>query len=394
MEKTVKELALPSAAYMVGILVTVWFLVLQQITFPLNILGAEFQVNLSFMGLPLTVLLVFRYISLIIEKLVVGDIALTVSEGLRTLSLTSFIYLLSDWTLIPPWIKPISGFFLMASLFSILHKVIILILSDINQLFEPIITSIYILLVGYIGSNTWLQLYPILVSTLNTSFGGALRALLETGLAEPINNIIILSTALTSVMALTGLGADHPNSYLRFLSKTVGENLPKVTVVNFAFLYYLFFVRNFLFTYSSINTQFLTVAEWLLICAGFYLGYQNLKGYAETALVLDDITGVWRKHLQQVETVSDPQLDLLSRFVENFVDYGIKDDLVAHLAVLLKDSDMSMNQISQISGLIIGYQDTKAPRVGFPWQIQNHKKFNLQRRKQVINTVLSSIKLD
>ena len=394
MEKTVKELALPSAAYMVGILVTVWFLVLQQITFPLNILGTEIQINLSFIGLPLTVLLIFRYLSLIIEKLVVGDIAITISEGLGTLSLTSFIYFLSDWTLVPSWVKPIAGFFLFSSLLSALHKVIVQILKDINQLFEPIITSIYILLVGYLGSNTWLHLYPILVSTLNTSFGGVLRTLLETGLAEPINNIIIISTALTSVMALTGLGADHPNSYLRFMSKTVGENLSKVTVINFAFLYYLFFVRNFLFLYSSINIQFLTVAEWLLICAGFYLGYQNLKEYAETALVLDDVTGVWRKHLQQVETVSDPQLDLLSRFVKNFVDYGIKDDLVTHLSVLLRESDMPMNQISQINGLIIGYQDTRAPRVGFPWQIQNHKKFNLQRRKQVISTVLSSIKLE
>lgn len=393
MEKTVKELALPSAAYMVSILVTVWFLVLQQITFPFSILGMDFQVNLSFLGLPLTVLLAFRYISLLIEKLIVGDIALTLSEGLETLSITGFIYLLSDWTLIPTWIKPITGFLLFSSLFSVLYKVVIQVLNDINQLFEPVITSLYILIVGYLGSNTWLQLYPILMTTLNTGLGGSLRTILESGLAEPINNIIIISTALTSVMALTGLAAEHPNSYLRFMSKTIGENLSRVTLINFSILYYLFFVRNFLFMYSGVNPQFLTVGEWLLVSGCFYLGYHNLKGYAETSLVIEDVTGAWRKHLQQVKIVSDPQLDLLSRLVENFVDYGLKDDLVAHLVVLLNESELSMNQISQINGLIIGYQDTKAPRVGFPWQIQNHKKFNLQRRKQVINTVLSSIQV-
>jgi hypothetical protein len=393
MEKTVKELALPSAAYMAGILITVWFLVLQQITFPFSILGMDFQINLSFLGLPLTVLLLFRYISLLIEKLVVGDIALTISEGLETMSITGFVYLLSGWVLVPLWVKPIAGFFLFSSLFSVLHKVIIQVLNDINQLFEPIITSIYILLVGYIGSNTWLQLYPILMSTLNTSLGGSLRTILESGLAEPINNIIIISTALTSLMALSGLGTNHPNSYLRFMSKTVGENLSRVTVINFAILYYLFFVRNFLFIYSGVNPQFLTIGEWLLVCACFYLGYHNLKEYAENSLIIEDVTGAWRKHLQQVKTVSDPQLELLSRLVESFVDYGLKDDLVTHLAVLLNDSNLSMNQISQINGLIIGYQDTKAPRIGFPWQIQNHKKFNLQRRKQVINTVLTSIKI-
>lgn len=393
MEKTAKELALPSAAYLVGILLTVWFLVLQQITFPLNFLGIDTQVNISFLGLPLTILLVFRFISLLLEKLVVGDITVTLSEGMRTLSLTGFAYLISDWVMIPNWVKPITGFLLFASLFSVLHKVVVQVLKDINQLFEPVITSLYILLVGYIGSNTWLSLYPILEASLSTGFGGVLRGILEAGLAEPINNIIIISTALTSVMALSGLGAEHPNSYLRFLGKTVGENLSKVTLINFAILYYLFFVRNFLFLYSGVNPQFLTVGEWLLVCVVFYIGYQNLRGYAETALIIEDVTGAWRKHLQQVETVSDPQLELLSRLVENFVDHGLKDDLVTHLAILLKESDMSMNQISQINGLIIGYHDTEPPRVGFPWQIENHKKFNLQRRKQVINTVLSSLKL-
>ncbi len=43
--------------------------------------------------------------------------------------------------------------------------------------------------------------------------------------------------------------------------------------------------------YSGVNPQFIAVAEWLLICGAFYLGYQNLKDYAETALVLEDVTG-------------------------------------------------------------------------------------------------------
>lgn len=394
MEKIAKELALPSAVYLVGILLTVWFLVLQEIIFPFNILGLDLQVNLSFLGMPLTAFLVLRFVSMLLDKLVVGDITSILSEGIDTLSLSSFLYLISDWNVFPTWVKPIAGFLLFSTLFSVLQKVLTEILTDINQLFEPILTSIYILLVGYIGSNTWLTLFPMLEASLGSGLGGILSPILDVGLAGPINNIIIISTALTSVMALSGLGAGHPNSYLRFLSKTVGENLSRVTLINFAVLYYLFFVRNFLFMYSGVNPQFLMVGEWVLVCVVFYIGYHNLKGYAETALIIEDVTGAWRKHLQEVETVSDPQLDLLSRLVEGFVDHGLKDDLVTHLTVLLRDSDMSLNQVSQISGLIIGYQDTAPPRIGFPWQIQNHKRFNVQRRKQVINTVLSALKLN
>jgi len=391
MEKTVKELAIPSAAYLVSILLTVWFLVLQQITIPFTLLGLDLQVNLSFLGLPLTLLLMFRYIALLIEKLLVGDIISPIAEGFRTISITGFLYLLSGWSAVPLWVRPITGFLLFASIFSVLHKVIIETVKDINHLFEPVVTSIYILMVGYLGSNSWLSLYPELEASMSTGLSGMLSSVLESGLAEPINNIIIVSTALTSVLALTGLGANHPNSYLRFLSKTVGENISRVTLINFAFLYYLFFIRNFLFMYSGVNPQFIAVAEWLLICGAFYIGYQNLKGYAETALIIEDVTGTWRKHLQQVNTISDPQLEALSRLVESFVDFGLRDDLVTHLTVLLTESGMSLNQVSQINGLLIGYQDTKPPRIGFPWQIVQHKRFNLQRRKQVVNTVLASI---
>ncbi len=387
MEKTVKELAAPSAIYLVSILLTVWFLVLQQITIPFKFLGLDLQVNLSFLGLPLTLLLAFRYIALLIEKLLVGDIIAPLVEGLRTTSVTGFLYLLSGWSTVPQWISPITEFLLFASLFSVLHKVIIETVKDINQLMEPVATSLYILIVGYLGSKAWLSLYLALEAS------GALASILESGLAEPINNIIILSTALTSILALTGLGANHPSSYLRFLSKTVGENILRVTLINFAFLYYMFFVRNFIFMYSGINPQFITVAEWLLICGAFYLGYQNLKGYAETALVIEDVTGTWRKHFQQVETISDPQLEHLSRLVEGFVDYGLRDDLITHITVLLTESGMSLNQVSQINGLLIGHRDTKPPRIGFPWQITQHRRFNLQRRKQVINAVLSSIQV-
>ncbi|MBT4319296.1 hypothetical protein HN807_02400 [Candidatus Bathyarchaeota archaeon] len=394
MEKTVKELAVPSIAYLVSILLTVWFLVLQHTTIPLTFLGIDQQVNLTFLGLPLTVLLVFRYIALVIEKLLVGEIITPLANGLRTISITGFLYLLSNWSTFPLWLRPITEFLIYTSLLSVLHNLVIEILNDINQLFEPIITSIYILFVGYISSNTWLAMYPNIAATLSTMLSDSLTSILQSGLAEPINYIIILSTVLTSAFTLTGLGANHPNSYLRFMSKTVGENISKVMFLNFAFFFYIFFVRNFLFKYSGINPQFITIAEWLLICGTFYLGYQNLKSYAETALVIEDVTGTWRKHFQQVETISDPQLELLSRLIEGFIDNSLRDDLVTHLTVLLTESGMALNQVSQINGLLIGHQDTKPPRIGFPWQIAQHKRFDKQRRKQIVDTVLSLIRID
>ena len=163
--------------------------------------------------------------------------------------------------------------------------------------------------------------------------------------------------------------------------------------INFAALYYLFFIRHFLFELSGINPQFLTVGEWVLICVAFYFGYRNIKDYAETSLVAQDLTGTWSKHVQQVEVNSDPKLVYLSELVERFVDYGHMDELITHLTILLYESHTNTNQITQIIGLIANYRDTKPPRIGFPWQIENTKRRNQQKRKQIINTVLASIKL-
>ena len=135
------------------------------------------------------------------------------------------------------------------------------------------------------------------------------------------------------------------------------------------------------------------VGEWALICIAFYLGYRNLKGYAETSLVRQDITGTWSSHVQQVETSSDPKLEHLSSLVQKFVDYGQRDELITHLTLLLYESDTPTSQITQIISLITNHTDTMPPRIGFPWQIENNRKYNQQKRKQVINTVLVSVKL-
>jgi len=196
MEKTVKELAVPSIAYLVSILLTVWFLVLQHTTIPLTFLGIDQQVNLTFLGLPLTVLLVFRYIALVIEKLLVGEIITPLANGLRTISITGFLYLLSNWSTFPLWLRPITEFLIYTSLLSVLHNLVIEILNDINQLFEPIITSIYILFVGYISSNTWLAMYPNIAATLSTMLSDSLTSILQSGLAEPINYMYVFSSSI------------------------------------------------------------------------------------------------------------------------------------------------------------------------------------------------------
>ena len=98
MQKSVREIAAPTAAYFVAIILTVWFLVLQKTTIPLDYLGFSAQIDISFLGLPLLVLLVFRYLSLFVDQMLIGDIIEPLSEGLSTLSITGALFFLADWS--------------------------------------------------------------------------------------------------------------------------------------------------------------------------------------------------------------------------------------------------------------------------------------------------------
>jgi len=160
MEKRVREIVLPSVIYVAFLTVTVWFLVLQETMIPLGLLGYDFTLSLSFLGVPMIAFLSLRYSSVVADKLLVGEAAGRLSDGLNTVAYAAFLYYAADWSLVPGWVKPLTGFLLFASMLSGLHDMLGIYVRGINCIFEPILTSIYILFIGFLGSQTWLSVYP------------------------------------------------------------------------------------------------------------------------------------------------------------------------------------------------------------------------------------------
>ncbi|MBN2336465.1 hypothetical protein JXL21_12985 [Candidatus Bathyarchaeota archaeon] len=394
MEKRVKEIILPSAVYVALLTIILWFLVLQETTIPFNFLGYSLELSLSFLGPPLIALLSMRYLSLVVEKLLTGDATQPLSEGLDTIAVTSFLYFAADWSLVPGWVKPITAFLFYSSILSTLHKTISVFIRDINYIFEPLLTSLYILFIGFIGSHTWLSVYPHLEGlALSSPYSDLLSPYFEAGLARPVNNVIVASTAITAVLSLTGIVKNHPNPYLRYVGTNVGSQMEKVTLVNFVLIYYLFFVRTYLIGLSGLNPQYIVIAEWAAICLGFYLGYRSIKSYAEASLVQQDLTGTWRRHLQQVNIHTDSQLDHLSGLVERFIVEGEKNEFIVQLSLLLRNSGGNAYSITSALTPLIEYRDMNPPKIGLPWQADNIAKLNHQRRRKIVNTVLGSIQL-
>jgi len=394
MEKRVREIVLPSVIYVALLTVTVWFLVLQETLIPLDLLGYDLTLSLSFLGVPMIAFLSLRYSSVVADKLLVGEAAGRLSDGLNTVAYAAFLYYAADWSLAPGWVKPLTGFLLFASMLSALHDILGTYVGGINYIFEPILTSIYILFIGFLGSQTWLSVYPYFEEmVLDSPFSGFLLPIIRAGLAEPVNNVIIVSTALTAVLSLTGVFKNHPNPYLEYLGGRIGGQIEKVTLLNFVLIYYLFFVRWYLLESSGVNPQYIVIGEWAAICLGFYVGYRGMRRYAEQSLVRQDVTGTWRRHTQQVTMHTDSQLERLSDLVEGFIDHGTKKELIVHLTLLLRNSGLEAHAITRTLTPLIEYIDMEPPKIGLPWQADHVAKLNKRRRRKIVNTVLGSIQL-
>jgi len=393
MEKRVKEIVLPSVIYVAFLTVTVWFLVVQETIIPLDKLGYDVTLSLSFLGAPLLAFLSMKYSSVVADKLLVGRATDRLSEGLNTVAYTAFLYFAADWSLVPGWVKPLTAFLLYATILSALHDILSLYIRDINYVFEPMLTSIYILIIGFLGSKTWLNVYPFFEDfVLNSPFSGILLPIIRAGLAEPVNNVIIVGTAITAVLSLTGVFKNHPHPYLDYLGSRIGGQLEKVALLNLVLIYF-FFVRGFLVELSGLNPQYVVIGEWIVICLGFYISYRSMKRYAEESLVRQDITGWWRRHLQQVNMHTDSQLDHLSDLIERFIVHSEKNEFIIHLTLLLRNSGLEAYGIKNVLTPLLEYCDMEPPKIGLLWQADNMAKLNNQRRRKIVNTVLGSIQL-
>ena len=394
MEKRAKEIVLPSVIYVAFLTVTVWFLVLQETIIPLGVLGYDSTLSLSFLGVPLIAFLSLKYSSAVADKLLMGKATDRLSKGLNTVAYTAFLYYVADWSLIPDWVKPLTAFLLYATMLSALHDLLSIYIRDVNYIFEPILTSIYILFIGFLGSQIWLNVYPFFEElVLASPFSGILLPYIRAGLAEPVNNVIIASTAITAVLSLTGVFKNHPNPYFEYLGSRIGGQIEKVTLFNFVMIYYFFFVRRYFLEFSGLNPQYVVIGEWAAICLGFYISYRSMKRYAEESIVRLDVKGTWRRHLQQVNMHTDSQLDHLSDLVERFIIHGEKNELIIQITLLLKNSGLEAYAITNTLTPLMEYGDMEPPKIGLPWQADNVAKLNNQRRRKIVNTVLGSIQL-
>src|SRR4030042_651900 len=91
----VKQVIVPTLSYAVAGMVVLWLFLLQETTVPISLFGPERLVSLSFLGVPLLSALTSYCAGVMVARLRGGEAGEPLSEGLRRVALTSFLFFLS-----------------------------------------------------------------------------------------------------------------------------------------------------------------------------------------------------------------------------------------------------------------------------------------------------------
>lgn len=381
----------PTVTYL-GLMTAVLYLFYyQRIIVPLDYLGRGTTMDLSYLLTPSIALITFNYIARIIERVFVGELVEPLARGLKRIATTSAALLFAQ-AYITGWIPYVTLFLFNASLLTTLHSTLVAYLRRYNVVFDPVLTSLYILFVGYLGSQTWLNVYPFIERGVSAAPRASfLVSFFRAGLAEPVNMVIIMSTAVAAFFSLLGVFRSHPN--LRFIGRTLGTGLDRKVIYTFFLFYYLLFVRKYLMEASGVNPQYIVVAEWAGICLLFYVSYKRFRDYTQNSLLMADLHGTWQKHLQQIEQVTNYKLDHVSNLIEQFIQQGTREELIVHLALVMDRAEYSEQRIRDVLDELINYQDLRPGKIAFSWQVERLDKVNMRRRSEILNRVLSSIQL-
>ena len=101
----------------------------------------------------------------------------------------------------------------------------------------------------------------------------------------------------------------------------------------------------------------------------------------------------WEKHTQKIENKIDEDLEYAEMVQRQFVEDGVKEELVVYLVdVLQKNGRYSLQSISLQLDPLINYQDEPVPSPSFEWVKNRVRQRNRKNRAMLLAELMDNIK--
>jgi len=400
MERNMMRSVLKTTIIYFGLIaVVVYFTYLQALVVPIDTDTFYVDLDLSNFFMPLTSLLLLNYASNLVRTVLIGDLVGPLSRLLQGTGFTSFVWLLSISDLAPDFAGELGFIFFACSVLVMIQSNVVPLLRKHNRpIVEIVVKAVVILGVTWLLSQASVVGNDLLVSygALEGAFGegeqGALTATIFFEFFGRLDFIVLLSGAITAVLALAGLARSHEDPYISYVSGAVGSKLGRKYLYLFLFFSYLFVFRGLALELVGINPQIMTVAEWAVVCLVSYLSYRGTRKYVAESLTTADRHGEWGIHYQEVERTTDTRLDDLTRILERFTETGDKDMLIVFMVDLLRSYGISKRVTANVLSGLIRFRDRDQGVIFFAWRKSMIEAMNREERKEAVDAVMEKMR--
>ncbi len=180
------------------------------------------------------------------------------------------------------------------------------------------------------------------------------------------------------------------NSIAKNFGRWIGNGTSIKIILGLIIAAYVLFLRAYLL---QLSTTFTIIGEWLFIGSLTVVAFFRLKSNL-TPISAPLILETWTKHKQEIGLQTTIEFSALTRYVDDFLSSGRKNDLLLFLFELLFSRKVSPKKIDFVLNNLINYTELPNPRIISSWDLQIAKERNLQTRKEIVERIIKSLEPD
>jgi len=204
---------------------------------------------------------------------------------------------------------------------------------------------------------------------------------------EGIGLILMIGFSCVALSNLGRWGDKSANTWIADVCAWLTLSPISKFVIGAMLAAYLVFLRPFLFKYVS----YAFLIEWILICLitdRIYKAIHNMLRERHTAVLIEQD---WQKHIQQVDDLIDEDFTKIGLLQREFVESGSRRGLLNYLKQMLRNNNLSDDQINEALISLIEYSDKKIPwYVVWIWRRRKIKQ-NLVNRQSALNATINKL---
>lgn len=364
MEKRDNDFLKTSAAYLVLGFIVFWILGSPRI-FEMQITNYQTaQVDISLLRWSILALLCGFYLGRAAEYLLSGKWVKPLRTSLRYSGVLGFVYLLAVSPNSPVSLQYTSKLLLIGCGAMILLNLTENTYGNKHRLVFFSAKSLRYLVLGVTGALIITRIPEIQTKGLDTGF--------------------IVLGCLSAASVFLGYYEENGGGYSKYLGEKTRFSFITLVMISF----YVTAYRQVLITALARSAGFIYFIEWIAICI---LGISYFKRYIATRkTATSELKGDWTRHIQQIETRSDSELERWNKLVTDFLNEGEKTLLILYIIDLYRQNGVSLEQISQRVKNLMNYAEPDEP-IQLTHRSKHRTKKKREQREQVLNQAISAI---